>query len=482
MEKKIINVLNQRYRLGYHISAPSGWINDPNGFCYFKGYYHIFYQYYPYDSSWGPMHWGHARSKDLIHWETLPIALKPDAKGVDEGGCFSGSAIVKNDKLYLIYTGHHYYDDGDPEHFWENQNLAVSEDGINFSKYSNNPIISALPEDSTHHFRDPKVWEDDGIYYMVLGNQSKDGKGRAILYKSQNLFDWEYLHEMSHSKKNDTEGFMWECPDFFTLEEKDILLFSPQGVVPKGVQYLNLFQTGYFVGKFNKNTNQFDRGEFEELDFGHDFYATQTMLAPDGRRLLFAWMAMWESQMPEKQDGWAGALTFPRELKIKNKKLLMMPVREIEGLRVRKISQGTLNHEKTILLDEQTKTAEVKLTIRTSENFKFILSNTLDKPIITLTYNKENNIFELERSDRKGDNRFSKLSDEIDIFNFHILLDTSSLETFINDGEVVFTERFYSEEKTKLLLETQDTITSKSFGEYESYELDNNVIDREGGK
>ena len=162
-----IEVTNERYRLGYHVMAKSGWINDPNGFCYFKGYYHIFYQHHPYSADWGPMHWGHARSKDLVHWEDLPIALTPGSKE-DKDGCFSGSAIVKDDTLYLFYTGHHYYGDNDPEHFWQNQNMAYSIDGVNFTKYEHNPVIASEPEDNTHHFRDPKVWEDNGKYYMIL--------------------------------------------------------------------------------------------------------------------------------------------------------------------------------------------------------------------------------------------------------------------------------------------------------------------------
>lgn len=476
MDKKIMNVSNKRYRLGYHVSASGGWINDPNGFCYFKGYYHIFYQHYPYDAQWGPMHWGHARSKDLINWEHLPIALTPDSEGIDEGGCFSGSAIVKDDKLYLFYTGHHYYDDGDPEHFWQNQNIAVSEDGITFEKYANNPVIAAPPEDSTHHFRDPKVWEEGGNYYMVLGNQLKDGKGRVILYKSQNLFEWEYIGEMSRSKTIDTEGFMWECPDFFSLDGNDVLLFSPQGVKPQGNRYLNLFQTGYFVGNFDRKTNNYERGEFYELDFGHDFYATQTMLAPDGRRLLFAWMAMWENHMPEKEDGWAGVLTFPRELKIKDKKLFMTPVREIEDLRIGKLSKGSINNKRTLLLDGQTNTAEVKFNMTTTENFRIILSGSSDNHIITLSYNEDSKTFELERSDREGDNRFAVLTNHTDNFNFHILLDKSSLEIFINNGEIVFTERFYSDEKPKLLLELQNNAAGDFSGEFESYELDNNAV------
>ena len=181
-----MTVTNQRYRLNYHLMAKSGWINDPNGLSYFKGYYHIFYQYYPYDSEWGPMHWGHARSKDLVHWETLPVALTP---GESEDGCFSGSAIEYDGKLWLIYTGHHYTDPTDQEQFYEDQNLAYSTDGIHFKKYEGNPVLRT-PVGNTKHFRDPKVWQDSDNFYMVLGSQEENGLGRALLYRSKNLIDW----------------------------------------------------------------------------------------------------------------------------------------------------------------------------------------------------------------------------------------------------------------------------------------------------
>lgn len=144
---KISKVTNERFRQWYHIQTPGGWLNDPNGLCFFKGYYHVFYQFHPYSAEWGPMHWGHIRSKDLVHWEQLPIALTPGAPE-DSGGCFSGSAVVKDGRLYLFYTGHNYYGDGDLDHFWENQNMAYSDDGLTFHKYAGNPLIKT-PADNT---------------------------------------------------------------------------------------------------------------------------------------------------------------------------------------------------------------------------------------------------------------------------------------------------------------------------------------------
>ena len=460
--KQMIKLNNDRYRLGYHVSAPAGWINDPNGFCYYKGYYHIFYQYHPYSADWGPMHWGHARSKDLVHWESLPIALAPDTKA-DEDGCFSGSAIVKDDVLYLIYTGHHYYDDGDPDHFWQNQNLAYSTDGINFTKYENNPIIASAPEDNTHHFRDPKVWEKDGKYYMILGSQGKDGVGRAITYRSDDLKDWQYLGEIAKANGLTTEGFMWECPDFFELAGKDILLLSPQGIEAQGQKYLNLFQTGYFVGNFDYSTNTFEHGGFTELDHGHDFYATQTTLAPDGRRLVFGWMDMWESKFPEKADGWAGALTLLRELELKDDQLYMRPVKEAVQLRTAEISAWNKQVTEKTLLCENEHQAEIDLTLTTDQAFELAFTDQ-DKQV-KLTFDQATHTFTL----LNGDARYASIKPNSEL-KLQIFIDTSSLEIFINDGEAVFTERFYFDNAPQVWL------TAKAQCLTQVYRLDGQAI------
>lgn len=460
--KQMIKLNNDRYRLGYHVSAPAGWINDPNGFCYYKGYYHIFYQYHPYSADWGPMHWGHSRSKDLVHWESLPIALAPDTKA-DEDGCFSGSAIVKDDVLYLIYTGHHYYDDGDPDHFWQNQNLAYSTDGINFTKYENNPIIASAPEDNTHHFRDPKVWEKDGKYYMILGSQGKDGVGRAIIYRSDDLKDWQYLGEIAKANGLTTEGFMWECPDFFELADKDILLLSPQGIEAQGQKYLNLFQTGYFVGNFDYSTNTFEHGGFTELDHGHDFYATQTTLAPDGRRLIFGWMDMWESKFPEKADGWAGALTLLRELELKDDQLYMRPVKEAVQLRTAEISAWNKQVTEKTLLCENEHQAEIDLTLTTDQAFELAFTDQ-DKQV-KLTFDQATHTFTL----LNGDARYASIKPNSEL-KLQIFIDTSSLEIFINDGEAVFTERFYFDNAPQVWL------TAKAQCLTQVYRLDGQAI------
>lgn len=474
MTAQPIRLNNERYRLGYHISAPAGWINDPNGFCYYKGYYHIFYQHHPYSAAWGSMHWGHARSRDLVHWETLPIALAPDTPA-DEDGCFSGSAIVKDDVLYLIYTGHHYYGDGDQDHFWQNQNLAYSTDGIHFTKYAHNPIIAAPPQDNTHHFRDPKVWQHGSDYFLILGSQEEDGLGRVIVYRSQNLKDWDYVGKLAKSQSVTSEGYMWECPDFFSLganeqTAKDILLFSPQGIAPQPERYRNLFQTGYFVGTYDYTSNHFEHGAFQELDFGHDFYASQTTLTSDGRRLVFGWMDMWESNFPEQGDGWAGALTLPRELVLEGERLRMQPAEELKGLRVETLKQWEQQLTAPIQLSAGEAHAEVTVHLATESSLRLTLKSATQAEALTLCYDKDANKFRLTRAGEE-DPRFATLGGEA-LTDLKLFIDTSSIEIFANNGAAVFTERFYVDSAPALWLQTDEAV----LGTGTTYRLEGQAI------
>lgn len=418
-------VTNNRYRLDYHLMAKAGWINDPNGFSYFKGYYHMFYQYYPYASEWGPMHWGHARSKDMVHWETLPVALFPDEK---DDGCFSGSAVVYDDKLWLIYTGHHYIDK-EKDLFYEDQNLAYSSDGIHFEKYEGNPVLKT-PDDNTKHFRDPKVWQENDSFYMILGSQEDDKLGRALLYQSKDLKEWKRVSTLAKSNNLKDEGYMWECPDFFRINGQDVLLMSPQGLEARGDLYRNLNQTGYLLGHLNRETHELTRGGFEEIDKGHDFYATQTMLTPDGRRVMVAWMNAWDSPMYEKEDGWAGALTIPRELIIKDGKLYQLPVAEMLSLRQEKVVDEVSKDS------YQLNRASEFIVNTSNEGQLFNLSD--GKHILTLTKNGDKLILERNTKDGQRAAFVTGSNTKLQVF-----VDASSVEVFVNDGQVTFTERIY---------------------------------------
>lgn len=441
---RTITVTNDRYREHYHIQTDGGWLNDPNGLCFFKGYYHAFYQFHPYSAEWGPMHWGHVRSKDLVHWESLPVALVP-GDPEDSGGCFSGSAIVKDGRLYLLYTGHHYYDDGDQDHFWENQNVAYSDDGIHFTKYAGNPVISA-PEDNSQDFRDPKVWEYDGTYYLVLGSRSKDDNlGRILLYQSADLLDWKYLGPITKSTGQESEGYMWECPDFFRLNGKDVIACSPMGIKACGHHYLNLNQNGYFVGQLDYQQAIFHHLNFNELDYGHNFYAAQSFLTPDGRQIQFGWFSSFDQAMPEQADGWAGALTLPRELILNGDQLGTIPAKEVNLLRSGRVihSAQTIDGDQQLAVTDPQHT-EWDITVTTTgddDQFSWTLTGS-NEQLIACHYDKAAGEITVHQHGQATD-RYATIG-HCDQLRLRIFVDTSSVEFFINDGQATFSERYYA--------------------------------------
>ncbi|MRX72799.1 sucrose-6-phosphate hydrolase [Bacillus lacus] len=436
--------VNNRFRLGYHIMAPANWINDPNGFVQFKGAFHVFYQHHPYSTDWGPMHWGHVISKDLVNWEHLPIALAP-GDYCDKDGCFSGSAVDNDGELTLIYTGHHYVDK-DKDLFYQNQNIAVSSDGVHFDKVIENPVISAPPPDSSQHFRDPKVWKHEDHWYMVVGNSSKDETGRVILYRSINLRNWDYIGVLAES--DGTNGYMWECPDFFEIGGKYVLMISPQGMDAKDDCYNNLFQTGYLVGDYSYDTNTFNHGAFKELDYGHDFYAVQTLKDDNGRRIAIGWMDMWESYMPTKEDGWCGALTLPREITLDGQdRIRMNPVDELELLR---LDENTICHKKVTSKSIAAETTEDLLEIKAvidlassnTKNIQMKISYSCGQHTL-ITYDAEREKLILSVAGGKG-LRSVALKNSGQLL-LRIYLDRSSIEIFANHGEATMTSRIYPE-------------------------------------
>jgi len=439
--------VESKYRLGYHIMAPANWMNDPNGLIQYQGEYHVFYQHHPFDENWGPMHWGHVKSKDLVHWEMLPIAIAPD-ESYDKDGCFSGSAVDDHGVLTLIYTGNIFID-REKDILDQSQCIATSIDGINFRKDLKNPIIPKHPADGSGHFRDPKVWKHEDHWYMVLGTR-KGTTGKVVLYRSMDLHQWEYLGVLAES--NGTEGYMWECPDFFEIGGKYVLLFSPQGIEANGDRYQNRFQTGYIVGDFNYDTFEFSRGEFTELDAGHDFYAVQTLLDQTQRRIAIAWMDMWESPMPTKKHGWAGALTLPRELTlVHGKKLAMNPIVELEQLRKKYIpfDISILNSE-TICTGICEELLELKIDFSlkdaTADEFGLKLRCNEDAEETVIGFEVGTSKVFINR-DKSGSGvsgiRKSKVERKADSCSFHIYLDRSSVEVFVNDGLNVLSSRIY---------------------------------------
>ncbi|KYD08281.1 Sucrose-6-phosphate hydrolase [Heyndrickxia sporothermodurans] len=441
--------MNHRYRLGYHIMAPANWINDPNGLIQYKGEYHVFYQHHPFDENWGPMHWGHVKSKDLVHWEHLPIALTP-TEDYEKDGCFSGSAVDDNGVLTLIYTGNIFVD-REKDIVDQSQCIATSVDGIHFTKEAANPVISKHPKEGSGHFRDPKVWRHGEYWYMVLGTR-KGNTGKVILYKSKDLRQWEYLGVLAES--DETLGYMWECPDFFELDGKYVLIFSPQGMEAKGDLYNNLFQTGYLIGEYDYETNKFIHGSFTELDHGHDFYAVQTLLDDKGRRIAIGWMDMWESNMPTKEDGWCGALTLPRELTLgENIEILMNPVEELTFLRELKNSVCTdKSFSGTHLVETKEDLIELKLEFdltKTAAESVGLKIRGINQEETTLLYQIENQKLTLDcTKSGKGEDGVRRTKVESNqVLSLRVFIDRSSIEVFVNDGQATLTSRIYPKEE-----------------------------------
>ncbi|SFK08788.1 beta-fructofuranosidase [Halobacillus dabanensis] len=428
------------YRLHYHLMPPVGLLNDPNGWVHWKGTYHLFYQWMPFHAGHGAKFWGHYTSQDLVNWQHEDIALTP-AEWFEENGCYSGSAIDYNGELFVFYTGNVKDEEGNRETY---QCLATSNDGIHFDKKG--PVIH-LPEGYTAHFRDPKVWEQDGTYYMVVGAQTEELKGAVALFSSDNVQDWKHLGIIAGGGKGQLGdfGYMFECPDLFGLADQDVLVFSPQGLEPEGMKYQNTYQAGYVVGKFDTEEVTFDHGDFYELDQGFDFYAPQTTEDEHGRRLMFAWMSVPdqnEQDHPTVERQWLHNMTLPRELTLVDGRIYQTPVKELENLRSKEVVEHEveLNQECRKLEGVEGKAVEVQLKdIDVKDGWFAIEFGGAGR----LVYSRERQIFTVERKsyvDGVMEKRQTKL---LELNDLQIFVDTSSIEVFVNKGKKVFTARFY---------------------------------------
>lgn len=446
--------INQTYRNHYHLMGPIGWINDPNGFIYFRGEYHLFYQYHPYDSIWGPMHWGHAKSKDLINWENLPIALAP-SEYYDIDGCFSGTAIVKDDKLYLYYTGHVENE----EERKEVQCVAISEDGIFFEKYVNNPIIDERhiqDKAPIEDFRDPKVFQYENHYYMLVASKTNNNLGQILMFKSKDLYDWSYCSVFLEGETE--QGVMWECPDLFQLDDKYILIMSPIEMKSKGYFYQNRSSAVAFVGVVDWDKGEFKVENMHEIDGGLDFYAPQTAQGPNNQRVLVAWMQMWDRNMPtnDLKHRWAGSMTLPREVYLENNQLKQRPISiDPSYLKLKGEVNKILKDETFILKDIVTLTNYIKIKFEVSKTKNWSLKyGKNDENYFEISYDTEKNILTTSREKIgyfiKGveepvlNSRSIYLEPKDNIIELALFRDTSSFEIFTHDGRTM-TTTFYEE-------------------------------------
>lgn len=440
-----------RWYPSYHIAAQAGWINDPNGLCYFKGRYHVFFQHHPFGVEWGPMHWGHISSEDLVAWRNEPIALAPSLDA-DRNGCWSGSCVVGRDgRLYAFYTGNCVHTDPhDPLYRRQTQCAAVSDDGIHFQKLG--VVVPGI--EPMECFRDPKVWLQGDTWCMVVGQQSKQHRGQVALYTSENLLRWDYAGVIYEHP--DPNVFMLECPDLFELDGQWVLCFSAMGMHPRGFLARNANNAGYVVGTWNLGEPFEANREFMPCDAGHNFYAPQSFAVPDGRRIQLGWMNPLPYKAPEQDDGWCGQLTLPRELSLDGDGIVVArPASEMsqllnEGRRWGSTLLGA-NEERVIAEDVRCGCLEmtVDLSSSTAERLGVELHHTDDGGSIYVAYDAQTDRVIVDRHSASRGNRgyrTTPLPMGTKHLTLQIWLDRGALEVYVNDGKWVLSELSYPSE------------------------------------
>lgn len=456
----------EAYRPQYHFTPQEKWMNDPNGLVYHNGTYHLFYQHYPQDIVWGPMHWGHAVSKDMVFWEHKPIALYPDEHGL----IFSGSAVMDYDNtsgfadggripMVAVYTYHDMEKEQAGRNDFQTQGIAYSNDeGETWTKYINNPVIK---NDSIRDFRDPKVFWHEPINKWVMVLVAGD---HAKIYASPNLIDWTHLSDFG--KDQGAHGGVWECPDLFPLEVDDtgekkwVMLISINPGAPNGGS-----GTQYFIGEFTGMEFVSEQKETLWLDWGTDNYAGVTYNhTPDDSRIFIGWMSNWNYARDTPTEVWRSAMTVPRNLELKKTEngeffLANYPLEQLNT-----ILGESQNHEVSLepggKIEYQVpylNQSEVRFNAN-RQNFKLVFSNGEDE--LRLALDSENSIFTLDRTE-SGKTDFEKsfgeqiqkmpIADLPEEFEVRILSDWSSVEVFLNQGQYVMTAQVFPNNPFEIL-------------------------------
>ncbi len=423
------NVEADPHRQQFHLQPPVGWLNDPNGLCVYGGQYHAFFQYGPFDVTGGVKHWGHAVSKDLLHWEPLPVMLYPD-EPFDCHGVYSGSALIEGSEMYLYYTGNVKH----PGNFdyikqgrGHNVCLAVSHDGKTVASKQCLMYNKDYPAGLTCHVRDPKVFAYEGKYYMVLGARTVEDKGEVLVLESTDKLHWNHINTITTPE---TFGYMWECPDLFCLDGQWYLAVSPQGI-----QCQNIYGCGYFA-VYGDWRGDCTLGEFLEMDFGFDYYAPQSFVDETGRRIQIGWMGMPDADYgnaPTVAHGWQHCFTVPRVLtKGENGTLLQNPVPELDALRgpAQKLTDGK----------DATVSPCFDLVAAPAGDFALTVAQGVE-----LVYTEKDSTCILRFTDASmadgRTRRRAKLAKPCR--SLRVVADRSSMEIFLNEGAAMFSTRYY---------------------------------------
>ena len=429
------------FRPHFHIAPPTGLMNDPNGLIFDGEKYHLFYQWFPFDAIHGMKHWKHLITKDFQHYQSADDLIPCEL--FESHGCYSGGALKVGDKLAMFYTGNTRRPSDNQRVPY--QNLAIFDlDGKLLSK---RPLIENAPEGYTEHVRDPKPYfTENGKIRFICGAQRENLTGTAIIFEMDNLEDTpRLLGELSLPAFDNTNVFMWECPDLLKLGDKDVFIWSPQGKDREAHQFQNNYHATYAVGKLTELT--FEAEYIGELDQGFDFYAPQTFGGLDNKTqaVLFGWIGLPDLTYPTDKFKWHSALTLPRELRLEGTKIYQRPIAK---------TYENLTALSTLHLDRNAEIADLDQAYVKFEahNQAFDLTFFQNKQGQSLRLSYKNGLVCLDRSQNEqtelmekfGSKRFCEIEN---LQTVEIFFDRSIVEIFFNHGEKAMTSRFFIENR-----------------------------------
>ena len=441
----------------FHLLPARNWMNDPDGPIYWQGRYHMFFQYNPHAAVWGDMHWAHAVSADMLHWRHLPIALAPTPSGPDADGCFSGSAVIHEGAATFLYTGVKTVPPSeatlrDGRHdFLETQCLAASRDlDLRTWQKHTAPVLLPPRDSKLTGFRDPCLWREDNVWYMGVGSGQRTAGGQVLLYRSSDLRRWDFLHALAQGEPTgfDTPdpvdaGDMWECPDFFALDRKHVLLYSTQRKV------------FWEVGDYDPKEHLFHPQKRGLLDHGA-FYAPKSQLDAKGRRILWGWIPETRPQSAFSAAGWAGCMSLPRVLSInKENELTMAVMPEIVSLSAGdytwEFNLGASELLRRKFLAFRLASAAGKLEIKTSAKPCDLSLTDGSSAILQISYDPARSGRELQLNAAAVPLLQRKTNDH----TLTVFLDASVIECFADDT-VALTTRVYRAPESPLRLAASD--------------------------
>lgn len=434
---------DQDFRPHFHLTTPTGLLNDPNGLIFDGEKFHVFYQWFPFDAIHGMKHWKHYTTQDFIHYENAQDLI-PDEL-FESHGCYSGGALLVDGKIACFYTGNtRRASDNQRVPF---QNLAIFGKAGNL--LSKRPLIENSPTGYTEHFRDPKPYfNEEGKIRFVCGAQRDNLTGTAVIFEMENLDDTPHIvGELAIPTFDNNHVFMWECPDLLNIDGKDVFIWSPQGKLREPHQFQNNYHATYAVGKLNQQT--LNAEHIAELDQGFDFYAPQTIANVAARTILLGWVGLPDLTYPTDQFKWHSMLTLPRELRLIQNKLYQQPVQEI---------YQNLTALKAIQLEEQVEIEHLDTSYitfnadQTAFHLDFFHNTKGEK--LTLSY--DGKLLCLDRTNTEQTDWMRKFDSqrycEIENLNqVEIFFDRSVCEIFLNGGEKVMTSRFFIRQRQNVV-------------------------------